>query len=85
MNDLVDEFELRLTRRYGEFVPPQGLWKELGFATAASFRKALSQDRVHIEVFEIEGRRGSFARALDVARWQAAVYANRRRNGKESH
>ena len=84
MNDLVDEFELRLTGRYGEFVPPQGLWKELGFATPASFRKALSQDRVDVEVFEIKGRRGSFARALDVARWQATVYAARRRNGRDA-
>jgi len=85
MNDLADEFELRLTRRYGEFVPPQGLWKELGFATPASFRKALSQHRVDVEVFEIEGRRGSFARAVDVARWQAAMYANRRRSGRAPH
>lgn len=85
MNDLADEFELRLTRRYGEFVPPQGLWKELGFATPASFRKALSQARIDVEVFEIEGRRGSFARALDVARWQATVYAARHRHEKNSH
>lgn len=85
MNDVVDEFESRLTRRYGEFVPPQALWKELGFATPASFRKALSQDRVDVEVFDIDGRRGSFARVLDVARWQAAMYAARRRNGRETH
>ena len=79
MGDLVDDFELRLTARYGEFVPPSALWKELGFATPASFRKALSQARIEIEVFDISGRRGSFARALDVARWQAAVYSGRRR------
>jgi hypothetical protein len=85
MSELVEEFESRLTGRYGEFVPPQALWKELGFATPASFRKALSQDRVDVEVFDIAGRRGSFARALDVARWQAAVYAARRRNAKASH
>lgn len=84
MSDLIDEFESRLTDRYGEFVHPSGLWKELGFATPASFRKALSQDRVEVEVFDIAGRRGSFARALDVARWQASVYSTRRRNAKES-
>lgn len=84
MSDLVQEFELRLTGRYGEFVPPSALWKELGFATPASFRKALSQERVDVEVFDITGRRGSFARALDVARWQAAVYSSRRRNMKVS-
>jgi len=78
MSDLIHEFEMRLTSRYGEFVPPSALWKELGFATAASFRKALSQARVEVAVFEISGRRGSFARALDVARWQASVYASRR-------
>lgn len=80
MSELVDEFESRLTDRYGEFVPPTSLWKELGFATPASFRKALSQNRVEVEVFDISGRRGSFARARDVARWQATVYAARRRN-----
>lgn len=82
MPELVEEFESRLTDRYGEFVPPSALWKELGFATPASFRKALSQERVEVEVFDISGRRGSFARALDVARWQAAVYSGRRRNSK---
>lgn len=82
MSDLVEEFEARLTDRYGEFVPPSALWKELGFATPASFRKALSQERIEVEVFDITGRRGSFARALDVARWQAMVYSNRRRNAK---
>lgn len=85
MSDLVHEFETRLTGRYGEFVPPSALWKELGFATAASFRKALSQDRVEVAVFEIAGRRGSFARALDVARWQAAVYASRRQSTRSGH
>ena len=84
MSDLEEEFELRLTQRYGEFVPPSGLWKELGFSTPASFRKALSQARVEVEVFDIAGRRGSFARARDIARWQAAVYAARRRHLKQS-
>ncbi|TDR38441.1 hypothetical protein DFR29_121113 [Tahibacter aquaticus] len=83
MSELVGEFELRLTDRYGEFVPPSSLWKELGFATPASFRKALSQNRVEVEVFDISGRRGSFARARDVARWQATVYATRRRHGTQ--
>lgn len=82
MSDLVEEFEARLTDRYGEFVPPTSLWKELGFATPASFRKALSQARVEVEVFDIAGRRGSFARAIDVARWQATVYSSRRRHAK---
>lgn len=80
MSELLEEFEMRLTGRYGEFVPPSALWRELGFATPASFRKALSQQRVEVEVFDIVGRRGSFARVLDVARWQAAVYASRRRH-----
>lgn len=85
MSELVEKFELRLTGRYGEFVPPSALWKELGFATPASFRKALSQERIEVEVFDIAGRRGSFARVLDVARWQAAVYSGRRRHAKEQH
>jgi len=82
MTELAEEFESRLTSRYGEFVPPSALWKELGFATPASFRKALSQARIEIEVFDIAGRRGSFARALDVARWQASVYSRRRLHPK---
>ena len=84
MSDLIDEFESRLGERYGEFIPPSALWKELGFATPASFRKALSQHRVEVEVFDISGRRGSFARARDVARWQATVYSGRRRNAKQA-
>lgn len=85
MSDLVEEFESRLTDRYGEFVPPSSLWKELGFATPASFRKALSQSRIEVEVFDISGRRGSFARALDVARWQALVYSTRRRHATQKN
>jgi hypothetical protein len=74
MSDITQEFISRLSQRYGEFVPPGSLWKELGFSSSASFRKALSQDRIEVHTFELAGRRGSFARAIDVARWQAASF-----------
>ena len=75
MNELVPEFDSRLRERYGEFVPPKALWKELGFMTPSAFRKALGQQRVEILTFEIDGRRGTYARTLDVAQWQATNYA----------
>jgi len=75
MPDITQEFLARLSARYGELVPPSGLWKELGFSNSASFRKALSQDRIEIHTFEVAGRRGSFARTVDVARWQASKFS----------
>jgi len=82
MNDTSQEFISRLVERYGTFVPPSALWKELGFTNSAAFRKALSQDRVEVDTFDIAGRRGSFARSTDVGRWQAAVVANGRTRKK---
>lgn len=83
MSEFVDEFESRLTDRYGEFVPPSSLWKEFRFATPASFRTALSQNRSR---WKSSTSRGAVVRspARDVARWQAtAVYASRRRHATQ--
>lgn len=82
MNDTNQEFVSRLVELYGTFVPPSALWKELGFTNSAAFRKALAQERVEVKTFDIAGRRGSFARSVDVGRWQATVFTNGRSSKK---
>ena len=80
MNDQSQDFITRLVQRYGTFVPPSALWKELGFTNSAAFRKALAQDRVEVRIFDVAGRRGSLAQSVDVGRWQAAAVAKGRRS-----
>ncbi len=70
-NELATELEESLTRRHGHLLQPAALQHELGYPTAVAFRKALSRRRVPVPTFRIEGRKGHFALARDVARWLA--------------
>lgn len=42
-----------------------------GYASPGAFRQARLRKRVPVTEFEIEGRSGHFALAIDVARWLA--------------
>lgn len=65
----LEDLEVSLTRALGAVVGGGALSRALGYRTQAAFRQALSRDRVPVRVFEIEGRRGRFARTGDIARW----------------
>lgn len=65
----LEDFEVSLTRALGAVVGGGDLSRALGYRTQAAFRQALARDRLPVRVFEIEGRRGRFARTGDIARW----------------
>lgn len=61
--------EVSLTRSVGALIGGAMLTRTLGYPSQAAFRQALARGRVQVPVFEIEGRRGKFALARDVAVW----------------
>ncbi|HBO1833585.1 TPA: hypothetical protein L4G11_001266 [Pseudomonas aeruginosa] len=73
-NDLLalsTELEHQLTARYGTMLGSRDLWRELGYRSPSAFRQALLRGSLDLPVFEVEGRRGRFALARDVAAWIA--------------
>jgi len=74
-NDAGDEpaslqiLEARLTRTLGVVVGGAALSRALGYPSQGAFRQAFARNRLPVQVFEIEGRRGRFAKTSDIARW----------------
>jgi hypothetical protein len=68
---LTQELQEVLTRLYGPLLASRDLWKLLGYASPAAYRQARIRQKIPVTEFEIEGRRGRFALAKDVARWLA--------------
>lgn len=48
----------------------------LGFATGEAFRAAIRNGRIAVPLIKIAGRRGWFARAVDVAQWRKNLSDN---------
>lgn len=65
----LEDFEARLTRTLGPVIGGGQLSRALGFPSQGAFRQALARKRLPVPVFEIEGRRGRFALAGDIAQW----------------
>ena len=64
-----------LIRDWGYVVGSAGLRQALGFPTQAALRQAIARGALPVKVFEIEGRKGWFALAHDLAAWLAARQA----------
>ncbi|WP_298195862.1 hypothetical protein [Novosphingobium sp.] len=58
---------------YGPLMTGPELWRTLGFRSSVAFRKARSRGQVGIRVFNVPGRRGSYAFTSDVAAWLAEL------------
>ncbi|RIX76320.1 hypothetical protein D3H34_22505 [Acidovorax cavernicola] len=54
---------------YGPMVRARALVAALGFKTYAAFYKARREEKLPVKVFDLEGRRGPFARTTDIADW----------------
>lgn len=65
----VDAVEVSLIRSVGALVGGEDLAKALGYPSQNAFRNALARGRIPICVFMIQGRRGRFALAHDIAAW----------------
>jgi hypothetical protein len=61
-----------LIRDWGYVVGSAGLRQVLGFPTQAALRQAIARGAVPVNTFELEGRKGPFALAHDLAAWLAA-------------
>lgn len=64
-----EKFEQNLVRSLGATVGGRSLSMALGYPSQDAFRKAIQRGRVPVTTFEIDGRRGRFAAAADVAAW----------------
>ncbi|MDP3522522.1 MAG: hypothetical protein Q8S02_18070 [Hydrogenophaga sp.] len=64
-----EEFERRLILALGATVGGSALTKALGYRSQDAFRKALQRKRLPVCTFELVGRRGRFASAVDIANW----------------
>lgn len=67
--DSYEDFETRLIRALGATVGGVALTRALGYPSQDAFRKAHQRGRVPVATFEVEGRRGRFASAIDIAGW----------------
>ena len=63
------ELEAQLTGVYGCIVGGARLTTALGYPSQAAFRQAVARGKLPVPVFEIDGRRGKFARIHDIAVW----------------
>lgn len=61
--------EMQLIETHGPLMTGPALWKTLGFASGAAFRKARSRGHLGLRVFSIPQRRGAYAMTRDVANW----------------
>jgi hypothetical protein len=64
-----EQFENLLVRHYGAAIGGRDLREALGFKSASAFCRAVRAGRLPIRLFQMEGRRGRFALATDVAEW----------------
>lgn len=58
-----------LHQEYGPLIGGPDLVKVLGFRSNASFKRAQKLGQIDLEMFGIEGRKGSFAYTRNVASW----------------
>ena len=56
-------------RALGATVGGGQLTRALGYPSQDAFRKAHQRGRLPVDTFELEGRRGRFATATDIAAW----------------
>lgn len=63
--------EGQLLAHYGPLLGSRDLWRVLGYSSPGGFRQAKFRNQLPVKVFEIEGRRGSYALTIEVAVWLA--------------
>lgn len=71
LEQLSKALECQLLSHYGPLLGSRELWRVLGYSSPASFRQAKFRNQLPVKIFEIEGRRGSFALTIEVAAWLA--------------
>lgn len=67
----LEDWEAYLTLNLGAVIGGPQLTRVLGYPSQGAFRQSLARGRVPVPVFAIEGRRGRYALATDIAGWIA--------------
>lgn len=67
------ELAKELHQEYGPLIGGPDLVKVLGFRSNASFKRAQKLGQIDLEMFGIEGRKGSFAYTKNVASWLSSL------------
>ncbi|MBS0217671.1 MAG: hypothetical protein JSR63_05765 [Proteobacteria bacterium] len=62
-----------LLAKHGELMNSQALATFFKFGSDRSFRRSAEQGTLPVRVFRIQGRKGWFARTVDVAQWLITV------------
>jgi len=65
--------EATLIREEGAILGGDALRRALGYRSLDALRKAIRRGTIPVTVFPLQGRRGRFALARDVAVWLATV------------
>lgn len=60
---------IKMEERYGPIISGKHLYAALGFKTYAAFYRSLQLDELGVKVFRLAGRKGWFAKTIDVANW----------------
>jgi len=72
----IKEHDQALLQRFGSpIIGGEALWRTLGFSNAAAFRNAIRRKNVPVPTFFVPGRKGRFARSLDIAYWLSSIDA----------
>lgn len=62
----------RLLAEHGELIGGNALARCLGYRTQRAFQMGIQRGQVPVEAFTLSGRRGRFARTVEVAHWLAS-------------
>lgn len=71
-SDLETTLRNALIHDWGYVIGSAGLRQALGYPTQAALRRAIARGAVPVRVFKVEGRKGPFALAHDLAAWLSA-------------
>ena len=70
--ELVQRIKQDLIEQHGMLLFGKALYQVLGFTNGDAFRQALKRGKLPVAVFELEGKRGRYALAEDIAIWLAS-------------
>jgi hypothetical protein len=59
----------KLLEQHGPLMTGENLYKALGYKSWAGFAKAVRSGAVEVDIFNLPGRKGRYAKTSDVANW----------------
>ena len=59
----------KLLEQHGPLMTGENLYKALGYKSWAGFAKAVRSGAVEVNIFNLPGRKGRYAKTSDVANW----------------